>query len=158
MVNTLDTKNGIQELENLKQYFEKVIDSRRIFEKIQSLDDLIRILYKRDCDLQELSNQLKIINDNKTVCKESVSVNISSQQRIFPQLVLQSCRINPQPVLLEQRIDDRTILPNVPQDPIERIDQLIADEIGQKWKDLARNLKIPEDSIRNSKNVPGKMY
>lgn len=41
----------------------------------------------------------------------------------------------------------RPVLPNVSQDPVKRIEDMIADEIGDNWKRLARHLEIPEGHI-----------
>ncbi|XP_072383185.1 uncharacterized protein [Diabrotica undecimpunctata] len=132
-----------QQLQCLKEYFKNEIDSKRTFNRIHTLQDLRNILIKRDCDHNLLSgilNQMGIEIGNPS-------------DRVQPQR---------QPVQngdgeIRQRLvnfPDVPAFPHVPADPIERIDQLISLEIGQKWKNLARVLSIPEGQIDQLNNLP----
>ncbi|CAG9862980.1 unnamed protein product [Phyllotreta striolata] len=105
-------------LMELKEHFREIIDSKRVFEKITSLADLKAVLRKRNC----ISELERVLNENQSNNNESFR------------------NINP-------AYNNQRVLPEVPDDPVEQVDSVIAREIGLKWKLLARKLKISEGEI-----------
>ncbi|KAJ8934759.1 hypothetical protein NQ314_013204 [Rhamnusium bicolor] len=120
----------------IKEHFSENIDSPRRFDRINNIAKLLRILEKRDCLSTEEISPLKYI------ARELQDNNIIALIEAY-----ESYDKSPQvPISNERNVKNR-VIPQIEVDPIERVYRLICSEIGQKWKDLARALSVPEGQI-----------
>ncbi|CAG9771229.1 unnamed protein product [Ceutorhynchus assimilis] len=116
-------------LQRLKTNFQSFINSQRVFEKIDSLNYLFKILEKRDVLGPEHWNNLE------QIIQEVAPDNYEIQTILAP-------------TPIDRDLSNR-VLPPVLPDPVQRIDQMIKDCIGISWREFARGFSIPEGRIVN---------
>ncbi|XP_030747903.1 uncharacterized protein LOC115876310 isoform X2 [Sitophilus oryzae] len=112
----------------LKHNFRDVINSNRRFCKIENIHSLFKVLEKRGI----------LCVENGSILKHIIDLIAPNNQRI--QTILNSNSRN---------TGVTRVIPPVSDDYIEQIHDLIRLEMGDKWKELARALKISEGIIDN---------
>jgi hypothetical protein len=133
-----------EQIENIKSRYTSEINSKRRLCSITSLTELLEILEKRDYlnpnntdPLMEIAvyfRESSVISLLKDYHNKNVVENVSPSRDNHGQ---------------------RSVFAPVPTDPKERVHQIIASNIGQKWIDFARALHIPEGKIDDlSTSIP----
>ncbi|XP_060532861.1 uncharacterized protein LOC132705914 [Cylas formicarius] len=113
---------------SLVNHFETDINSIRRLDSINTVGDLIDVLESRD-----------VLGPNNI---DNLIYIVTAVNRENPDSEIQRA-------VQELHHHDRMegVIPRVERHPIERVHQLIINEIGFKWKQLARELDIPEGII-----------
>ncbi|KAJ8974359.1 hypothetical protein NQ317_001320 [Molorchus minor] len=143
-----NTSCSEQKLNIIKYHFREEIDSARRFDRIPNLKELIKILQKRDVLNPDDNTSLKYLLATLDRTDLLVSNNTPASQ--------ESAVIKPR---IKPPLYDR-VLPEVSDDPIKRVDDIICCNIGKKWNEFARQLKIPEgfiDQLEHKHNQIGDM-
>ncbi|XP_066147405.1 fas-associated death domain protein [Euwallacea fornicatus] len=132
----LDLECPRERLESLKVYFKEDINSERTFERIISLNILWKTLEKRDVLNSRQEQVLQVIIDK--VASQYERENI---MRILNHTEWETLghRGNIQA--------NSRIIPPIPNTLVERINEEVKNNIGVKWKELARGLNVPEGKI-----------
>ncbi|RZC33371.1 uncharacterized protein BDFB_010838 [Asbolus verrucosus] len=129
------------ELKNVKFIFESEINSKRRFDAIRSLTDLLRVLEKRDSLNPDKVGPLRVI------AKEFQKSSVLHLLDCYNGGHSTNTSYNNNDTRYVYNREEFPVLPKIPADPKMRAYRLIATNIGQKWKDFARVLKIPEGHI-----------
>ncbi|XP_050309656.1 uncharacterized protein LOC126745718 [Anthonomus grandis grandis] len=134
---------ALKSLQFLKTTFKEDINSQRVFERIQDISYLFRILEKRDCIGPNHKKNLSIMI--REIGPEDEYINRIWYGREVPNLsVFNSGAAN--------RTQENRVIPPVIRDVTDRVNQLIKMQIGIKWKELARGLGISEGIIEQLEN------
>ncbi|KAJ8917544.1 hypothetical protein NQ315_005593 [Exocentrus adspersus] len=131
-------------LQEFKLHFRNDMDSERRYDRITNLMSLIRILEKRDVlrpDSLDPFNYLAEQLQRKDIIR---FINNPDDER--PVLV-QPLTSNIGHYNENGSTTTSRVLPQIDPDPERRVYDLICADIGKKWKDFARALKIPEGFI-----------
>ncbi|XP_018577478.1 fas-associated death domain protein [Anoplophora glabripennis] len=136
------------ELNILKQHFRNEIFSDRRYDRIHNLMNLIKILEKRDVispnDISSLGYIANVLQNNDII--ELINhFNVPTQAEPVRQNV--AAPVEPMNQNVGPANNIGRVLPVIDTDPTGRVYDLICREIGQKWKDFARALKIGEGYI-----------
>nr|CAH7740955.1 unnamed protein product [Callosobruchus chinensis] len=128
------TRCSLPKLRRIKETYKDQIDSERQFERIATVEDLLKTLEKRDCISDDVFKHICTVLNRIDIIKAIETGRISERDTI---------RVPAQ----EASNGTSQVLPEVPADPDCHVFEVISSQIGKKWKDFARALHIGEGHI-----------